>query len=98
MANRARARGGLRVLLSAPGGQRRDARLGRHQPGTAAACRWSLVGRSDVIVEERLDGSLWVAAGGLHRRLVKAPSVAPLLRARKLDRIEDLLPAAEPPA
>jgi transposase len=55
----------------------------------------SWAGRT-VILEERLDGSLWVAADGLHQRLVEAPPVAPLLRARTLQRIEEVLPAAEP--
>jgi hypothetical protein len=56
----------------------------------------SWAGRT-VTVEERLDGSLWVGADGLHHRLTEAPPVAPLLRARKLERIEALLPASERP-
>ncbi len=47
----------------------------------------SWAGRT-VIVEERLDGSLWVGADGTHQRLTEAPPVAPVLRARKLERIE----------
>jgi hypothetical protein len=49
-------------------------------------------------LEERLDGSLWVGADGQHHRLVEAPPLAPVLRARKLNRIEDVVPVAEPPA
>lgn len=56
----------------------------------------SWAGRT-VTLEERLDGSLWVGAAGEHYRLTEAPPIAPLLRARKLNRIEDVLPAAEPP-
>jgi len=37
-----------------------------------------------VVVEERLDGSLWVAAEGIHERLTEAPAVAPVLGARPL--------------
>jgi len=54
----------------------------------------SWAGRT-VTLEERLDGSLWVAADGCHQRLAEAPPVAPVLRARKLERIEPLLPAPE---
>jgi len=53
----------------------------------------SWAGRT-VVVEERLDGSLWVGAGGTHHRLVEAPAAAPVLRARKITRIET--PAALP--
>lgn len=47
LAGRTRARGGLWLLLYRPGGQRCDDRLGRRQPGAAAAGRRSLMGRSD---------------------------------------------------
>jgi transposase len=60
------------------------------------ADRRSWAGRT-VIVEERLDGSLWVAADGLHLRLTEAPPVAPVLRARKLGRIEPLAVATDRP-
>lgn len=67
--------------------------------GTSLALPRRADGRSwagrTVIVEERLDGGLWVGADGLHQRLAEAPPVAPLLRARKLDRIEAVLPAPE---
>lgn len=56
----------------------------------------SWAGRT-VTLEERLDGSLWVGVEGQHHRLVEAPSVAPVLRARKLERIDDLRPVPEPP-
>ena len=56
----------------------------------------SWAGRT-VVVEERLDGSLWVGADGIHLRLAEAPPVAPVLRARKLTRIETAaLPVPEP--
>jgi transposase len=57
----------------------------------------SWAGRT-VTLEERLDGSLWVGADGQHHRLSEAPLLAPILRARKLNRIEDVVPVAEPPA
>jgi hypothetical protein len=57
----------------------------------------SWAGRT-VTLEERLDGSLWVGADGQHHRLIEAPPVAPVLRARKLERIVDALPPTEPPA
>jgi len=57
----------------------------------------SWAGRT-VTLEERLDGSLWVGADGQHHRLVEAPSVAPVLRARKLDRTGDVAPLTEQPA
>jgi len=70
--------------------------------GTSLALPRRTDGRSwagrTVTLEERLDGSLWVAADGLHHRLTEAPPVAPVLRARKLERIEALLPTPERPA
>jgi hypothetical protein len=56
----------------------------------------SWAGRT-VTLEERLDGSLWVGADGQHHRLVEAPPVAPQLRARRLERIDDLRSTPEPP-
>jgi transposase len=53
-----------------------------------------------VIVEEHLDGSLWMRDGAERHRLESAPAVAPLLRARGLRRPDglDLEEAAELPA
>lgn len=56
----------------------------------------SWAGRT-VTLEERLDGSLWVGADGQHHRLAEAPPVAPLLRARKLERIDDRPSKPDPP-
>jgi transposase len=68
--------------------------------GTSLALPRRADGRSwagrTVTLEERLDGSLWVGVDGLHQRLTEAPPVAPVLRARKLARIEAALPAPEP--
>jgi len=66
--------------------------------GTSLALPRRADGRSwagrTVTLEERLDGSLWVGADRTHQRLIEAPPVAPVLRARRLERIESL--AAEP--
>ena len=50
--------------------------------------RGSWAGRS-VVIEERLDGSLWVAHGGRRHRLTPAPAGAVMLRARHLHRGSD---------
>lgn len=52
-------------------------------------------GRRAVIVEEHLDGSLWVRDGTAHGRLAEAPPSAPVLRARHRDRLEDLEPSVD---
>ncbi len=69
--------------------------------GTSLALPRRADGRSwagrTVTLEERLDGSLWVGADGQHHRLVEAPPVAPVLRARKLERIDALRSRPEPP-
>jgi hypothetical protein len=49
-----------------------------------------------VIVQERLDGSLWVRDGQELHPLQPAPQSAPLLRARKLERAPDLTAPPEP--
>jgi transposase len=49
--------------------------------------------RRRVIVEEHLDGSLWVRGGQERHRLLAAPASAPLLRARRFA----LIGAMEPP-
>lgn len=75
----------------------RDATIGWDGRDLALARRrdrGSWAGRR-VTVEERLDGSLWVRDGVEHHRLVEAPPVAPVLRARRLSRIDAL---AEPPS
>jgi len=63
--------------------------------------RRSWAGRK-VIIEERLDGSLWVGHDGEHYALAEAPAAPALLRARHLsrpapDQPRDL-PSAPPPA
>lgn len=55
----------------------------------------SWAGRT-VVVEEHLDGSLWVGADGAHQRLTDAPPVAPVLRARKIARVEPSIRPALP--
>ena len=64
--------------------------------GTSLALPRRADGRSwagrTVVVEERLDGSLWVAAEGTHKRLTEAPAAAPILRARRRERIEPNIP------
>ena len=56
-------------------------------------------GRRSVIVEEHLDGSLWVRDGRAHERLREAPPSAPLLRARRLSAFDHPSPPqAEPRA
>lgn len=55
-------------------------------------------GRS-VILQERLDGSLWASRADVCVALTQAPDTAPVLRARHLaraTRVPDLLPAPEP--
>jgi transposase len=49
-----------------------------------------------VIVQERLDGSLWVDDSGELHPLTPAPPTAPLLRARSLERVPELVPPPEP--
>jgi hypothetical protein len=49
-----------------------------------------------VLVQERLDGSLWVRDGHELQPLQPAPPSAPLLRARRLERVPELLPSPEP--
>jgi len=53
-------------------------------------------GRRPVVVEEHLDGSLWVREGDERHRLREAPPSAPLLRARRLGRLEALESPPEP--
>ncbi|MBA2488656.1 MAG: ISNCY family transposase [Chloroflexi bacterium] len=50
--------------------------------------------RRRVLVEERLDGSLWVRDGTEHHRLTPAPPSAPQLRARPLRQLGELDPLA----
>jgi transposase len=49
-----------------------------------------------VIVQERLDGSLWVEGDGELCPLTPAPPTAPLLRARRIERVPELSPPPEP--
>jgi hypothetical protein len=63
---------------------------------TSVAGGWA--GRS-VVLQERLDGSLWASRGDVCVRLTPAPDTAPVLRARHLARaarVPELLPAPEP--
>ncbi len=65
--------------------------LPRRRGGRAwAACR--------VVVQERLDGSLWARDGDDLYPLVAAPPTAPVLRARKPSRVPELAPPDEPRA
>ena len=49
-----------------------------------------------VLVQERLDGSLWARDGGDLYPLAAAPSTAPVLRARKIHRVAELVEPPEP--
>lgn len=49
-----------------------------------------------VIVQERLDGSLWARDEGNLYPLVAAPPTAPLLRARRVNRVPELASPPEP--
>lgn len=49
-----------------------------------------------VTVQERLDGSLWADHSGIAYPLAPAPPTAPLLRARRLERVPDPVAAPEP--
>jgi transposase len=51
-----------------------------------------------VVVQERLDGSLWARDENECYPLVAAPATAPVLRARKLDRVPELVAPPEPRA
>lgn len=53
-------------------------------------------GRRTVIVEEHLDGSLWVRDGAAHGRLTEAPPSAPVLRARHRTLLDELESVPEP--
>ena len=54
-------------------------------------------GRRRVTVQERLDGSLWVRDGSELYPLSPAPPSAPILRARHLSRVPELISPPEPP-
>ena len=49
-----------------------------------------------ILVQERLDGSLWARDGGDLYPLVEAPPTAPTLRARKSHRVQELADPPEP--
>jgi hypothetical protein len=49
-----------------------------------------------VIVQERLDGSIWAEHGGTLYPIAEAPATAPVLRARHAPRVRELLPPPEP--
>jgi hypothetical protein len=49
-----------------------------------------------VVLQERLDGSLWASRDTECVPLTRAPDIAPVLRARHLPRVPELLPRAEP--
>ncbi len=76
----------------------RDATLAWN--GTALAIPRRRDGRSwadrQVIVEEHLDGSLWVRDQSERHRLAEAPPSAPVLRARQLRRLLELPTPAAP--
>lgn len=52
--------------------------------------------RRRVLVEEHLDGGLWVRDGDERQRLTEAPASAPLLRARSRGRLSELEVLPEP--
>jgi hypothetical protein len=49
-----------------------------------------------VVLQERLDGSLWAGRGDECVALAPAPDTAPVLRARKLNRVPELALPPEP--
>jgi hypothetical protein len=59
----------------------------------AVAGAWT--GRA-IILQERLDGSLWASRDEICVPLTPAPDTAPVLRARRLPRVPELLSAPEP--
>ena len=63
--------------------QRCHGQLGRSVAGPATTWTGSWAGRA-VVLEERLDGSLWVAHGGQRHPVAPAPPGAVLLRARRM--------------
>lgn len=67
----------------------RSLRLARRPDGAS----W---GGRRVHVQERLDGSLWVRDGVLLLPLSDAPPTAPVLRARKISRVPELVAPPEP--
>lgn len=96
LARRPPARGGP-VLRARPQGRPgRDGRLGRRGlalPRRRGGGSWA--GRA-TIARERLDGSPWARDGQGPCRLTDAPPTAPVLRARKGDRVPELAPPPGP--
>lgn len=81
---RADLRVGLLLPLSMPGRPGQHGQLARRRPRPASPERWAQLAGWTVILQERLDGTLWVSHDGLCVQVRPAPADVGQLPARKL--------------